>query len=797
MKLVIVESPAKAKTINKFLGKDFKVIASFGHIRELPSKSGSVDPDNDFEMKYQISLSSKKHVAQIIDLAKNAEMIYLATDPDREGEAISWHINEVLKDKKIVNKNNQSKVKRIAFNEITKNAITKALELARDLDNNLIQAQESRLALDYLVGFTLSPVLWRKLPSCKSAGRVQSVALKLIAEREHEIQQFVPKEYWSITAHFQPSNDFTKKSNKDNIFEGKLTYIKQEKLEKFSLSKEKQAFSIKEQIEKAEGFYADKIDNKNTSKKPPFPFITSSLQQESARKLGFSAKKTMQIAQKLYEGISLKNETVGLITYMRTDGTDINSEAALNIRKYIKNSYGDNYLPPQVRIYKSKSKNAQEAHEAIRPTDIYFSPEKIKEYLTSDQYKLYELVWNRTIACQMQDAKLKTTSITIKDQNDDFTFKASGTVIIFDGFYKVYKENSTSEKSNNKKNEPNNSADSSQIMPNIEQNDALNMLDVNSFQHFTQAQPRYNEASIVKKMEELGIGRPSTYASIISVIQDRGYVYLDKKRFYPTDSGIILVAFLELFFTKYVQYDFTASLENDLDIITSGKLTKSSLLTSFWQDFNHFINEATKINIVEVINKIQDQIEFYLFAENKNTNDTKINKSCPKCLSGSLNLRIGKFGGFIACSNYPECNFSKKITATDQTNNNADSNQSYDQQTNKGNNTSDSDKKSSFSKKNFTISDIATLNDDILLDSSQDSDIYLKKGPYGPYIEMSMKINNDSSLLKKDSSSSDNKKTKKKATAKKIKPKRVSLSVLPKDTIIDLSMAKNFYLCLL
>jgi DNA topoisomerase-1 len=686
MKLVIVESPAKAKTINKYLGNDFKVIASFGHIRDLPSKNGSVIPEEDFMMKYEISAKSNKYVAEITKLAKSASEIYLATDPDREGEAISWHVTEVLKNKKIVK--DDAIFKRIAFNEITKKAVLAAVAAPRAVDYNLVNAQQARRALDYLVGFTLSPILWRKLPGCKSAGRVQSVALRLICEREDEIERFISEEYWDVTLNML--------SSKGDPFISRLTHIDGKKLEKFSLTSKKSADEVVSELKK-KNFHISAIEKKQQRRNPPAPFITSSLQQEASRKLGFSAKKTMQIAQKLYEGIDLDGETVGLITYMRTDGVTLSTDAVSTIRQLIEKMYGKNYLPETPKMYKSKAKNAQEAHEAIRPTDINLSPEQLSHKLDKDQFKLYDLIWKRTIACQMENVIVDLVAANLDSEDNKFSARATGSTISFDGFYKIYKEgqDDTEEEKN-------------KLLPPLEQGENITTEKVTSDQHFTEPAPRYSEASLVKRLEELGIGRPSTYASIISVLQDRKYAVMDKKRFFPTDLGRLVTSFLVGFFAKYVEYDFTAKLETDLDKVAEGEIAWKTLMQNFWQGFNENIETVSTRNITEVLEYVQGNLDFHLFG-NKGTPEYKKNKKCPSCSDGEVDLRLGKYGAFLSCNNYPDCNFKRQISKNES-------------DTSEG-------------------SQIDGLNDNTknLGVDKNGEQIYLKKGPYGWYVQVGEK----------------------------------------------------------
>lgn len=680
MKLVIVESPAKAKTINKYLGNDFKVIASFGHIRDLPSKNGSVLPEKNFSMKYEISDKSTKYVNEILKSAKNADEVYLATDPDREGEAISWHVVEVLKNKKIITED--SKFKRIAFNEITKKAVLDAVASPRSLDNNLVNAQQARRALDYLVGFTLSPILWRKLPGCKSAGRVQSVALRLICEREDEIERFKSQEYWDITLDVLNS--------KGDPFTAKLSHVDGKKLEKFSISDKSAATSLVNRLKESK-LHIEAITKKQQKRNPAAPFITSSLQQEASRKLGFGAKKTMQIAQKLYEGVDINGETVGLITYMRTDGVTLSGEAINGIRSLIGQLYGNKYLPKSPRAYKSKSKNAQEAHEAIRPTDITLTPEKCAANLDKDQLKLYDLIWKRTMACQMESVVIDMVGADLLSEDKAFIARATGSTITFDGFYKIYQEgrDDTEEEKN-------------KILPPLHEGEKIATKKIKPEQHFTEPPPRFSEASLVKRLEELGIGRPSTYASIISVLQDRNYVRVEKKRFFPNDLGRLVTAFLVGFFERYVEYDFTADLEDELDKIAEGALEWKIMLSKFWTGFNQNVDIVSEQKIADVIDYVEKSLEFHLFGE-EGSEEFKKNKKCPSCSNGSLSLKLGKYGAFLACSNYPDCTFKKQISK----------------------NESDTEE----------VSQPFVDNTKQLGQNPEGEQVYLKKGPYGWYVQ--------------------------------------------------------------
>lgn len=632
MKLVIVESPAKAKTINKYLGKDYQVLASFGHIRDLPAKDGSVLPDKDFAMSWAVDAKGEKHVKDIIAALNRADEVYLASDPDREGEAIAWHIVQELTRRKKLN----VPYHRVVFNEITKTAVTEAMKNPRDIDMDLVNAYLARRALDYLVGFTLSPVLWRKLPGSKSAGRVQSVALRLVCERESEIEAFKPQEYWTLSAQMQTQ------SKED--FKASLTQADGKKLDKFALGNEGTAAAIKARVLNST-FHVGDIEKKQAKRNPAPAFTTSTLQQEASRKLGFAAKRTMKLAQELYEGVEINGERVGLITYMRTDGVALAQEAVAAMREFIEKEYGKDYLPPSPRIYKNKVKNAQEAHEAIRPTNINRTPEKVAAFLDKDHLRLYELVWKRALACQMASALLDKVAVDIPSADGSLVLHATGQTIAFAGFIKVYKEDVDDEKE-----------EEGGLLPLMNRGDALDLTDVKTEQHFTEPPPRYSEASLVKKMEELGIGRPSTYASILSVLQDRQYVVLNKKRFVPEDRGRVVTAFLENYFNRYVQYDFTAKLESLLDDITSGEADWKKVLADFWQDFYATVQQVSPFKTSEVLQKVDEALEKHLFP-------TPESRVCPECGKGTLSLKVGRFGAFIGCSNYPECKFTRQFSS--------------------------------------------------------------------------------------------------------------------------------------
>ena len=634
MNLVIVESPAKAKTINKYLGKDYKVLASYGHIRDLPSKNGSVDPDDNFKMLWEVDSFSRKYLKEITDAAKDSSKIILATDPDREGEAIAWHVKEYLNEKKLLK---DKHIERVVFNEITKKAVTHGIDNPRQIEPLLVDAYMARRALDYLVGFNISPILWTKLPGSKSAGRVQSVALKLITEREHEIELFKPEEFWTLNIKFNDNNK--------NSFTANISQLNNKKVEKFSFKNKSDINKAIDDI-KTKKFSISDISTKVVSRNPSGPFTTSTLQQISSGRLGFGASRTMQIAQRLYQGIEIDGETIGLITYIRTDGANISKDAVPLFRDYIKKEYGDEYLPKEPLNYSGKkAKNAQEAHEAIRPTDIIRSPDKIKKYLSSDQNKLYDLIWSRALSSQMESAKFDRNTIIINSNDDGTICKASGSVIKFDGFLKVFKDQKKD--------------GSDKILPEVSKG-SVNIEELIDEQRFTQPPPRYSEASLVKKLEELGIGRPSTYASIISVISTRGYAETISKRFHPTDRGKLISAFLEKLFSKYVDYNFTAELENQLDDITTGKEGWIKVLEMFWKDFNKNVSDVKEKRTREVLDLLNDSLGSLIFERDS---DGNIDRKCKLCENGSLSLKNSFRGGaFIGCSNYPDCKFTRPLS---------------------------------------------------------------------------------------------------------------------------------------
>ena len=648
MNLVIVESPAKAKTINAYLGNNFKVLASYGHVRDLPSKNGSVDPENNFEFEWETSDKSKKNLSEIYKAAEQSDTLFLATDPDREGEAIAWHILELLKKKKLLK---DKSVKRVVFSEITKTAVSKGIENPREIDNSLVSAYLARRALDYLVGFNLSPVLWRKLPGAKSAGRVQSVALRLICERELEIESFNPDEYWKIKCTFS--------TDKNEKFEANLTSFKDKKVEKLSFKNKDQADEV------LFAFNNNKFQISNISQKPALrnsnaPFSTSTLQQEASSVFGFGASRTMQIAQKLFQGVEINGETVGLITYMRTDSTELSGEAINSYREYLKENFTDAYLPEEIKTYKSKkAKNAQEAHEGIRPTDIKITPDIVKKYLDEDGNKLYRLIWKRSLASQMSSAQYERTSVDLTSDDKILQLRANGSIQKFDGFLNVYgefkeKDTSTNDESNE------NTDNNENLLPDLTMNTVIATHNPESSQHFTLPPPRYSEASLVKKLEELGIGRPSTYASIISVLKMRAYVDIEKNRFVPVDRAILITAFLKGFFDKYVDYDFTADMENKLDDITTGKISWTEFLSLFWKDFSKNINQVTELRITNILDNLNESLKSHIFKTEESTN--KITRVCPTGCGGELSLKVSRFGAFVGCTNYPDCKFTRPIS---------------------------------------------------------------------------------------------------------------------------------------
>jgi DNA topoisomerase-1 len=638
MDVVVVESPAKAKTINKYLGRNYKVLASYGHVRDLPAKDGSVKPDDDFAMSWAVDGPSSKRLTEIANAVKAADGLILATDPDREGEAISWHVLEVLKQKRALK---DKPVSRVVFNAITKQSVLDAMANPRQIDAPLVDAYLARRALDYLVGFTLSPVLWRKLPGARSAGRVQSVALRLVSDREAEIERFVREEYWQIAAILgTPRND---------KFEARLTAYDGKKLQKLDISSQAQAEDIKAMLEGA-SFKALSVEAKPTKRNPGPPFTTSTLQQAASSRLGFSAVRTMQIAQRLYEGMDIGGETAGLITYMRTDGVQMAPEALTQARQAIANEFGEKYLPEKPRYYSVKAKNAQEAHEAIRPTDFSRTPNAMRQYLDADQFRLYDMIWKRAIASQMQPAEIERTTVEIEAINGSRTagLRAVGSVIRFDGFIAAY----TDQKDEDSEDEEN------KRLPEIRAGEALARDTILATQHSTEPPPRYSEASLIKKMEELGIGRPSTYTAILKTLEDREYVTIDKRRLVPHSKGRLLSAFLESFFEKYVEYDFTAALEEKLDEISDGKLAWKDVLRDFWKDFSASVDDIKELRVADVLDALNEELAPLVFPAREDGSNPRI---CPKCGTGNLSLKLGKYGAFVGCSNYPECGYTRQL----------------------------------------------------------------------------------------------------------------------------------------
>jgi DNA topoisomerase-1 len=660
MNIVVVESPAKAKTINKYLGSGYEVLASFGHVRDLPAKDGSVDPEQNFHMIWEVDDKSQKRLNDIARAMKGASKLILATDPDREGEAISWHVLEVLKEKNALKKHT---VERVVFNAITKQAVLDAMKHPRTIDGALVDAYLARRALDYLVGFTLSPVLWRKLPGARSAGRVQSVALRLVCDRELEIEKFVPREYWSLIA--------TLATPRGDEFDARLVGADGKKIQRLDIGSGAEAEAFKQALENA-AFSVANIEAKPTKRNPPPPFTTSTLQQEASRKLGFAPAHTMRVAQRLYEGIDIDGETVGLITYMRTDGVDIAEEAIVAARNVIGSDYGQRYLPSSPRRYQTKAKNAQEAHEAIRPTELARRPKETKSFLDADQARLYELIWQRTMACQMESADLERTTADItatptlpspakrvedaRERADAgggigrgvIDLRATGTVIKFDGFLTLYHEDMD---------DPTDDEEGKRL-PEMSAGESLDKRRIDADQHFTEPPPRYSEASLVKRMEELGIGRPSTYASILQVLKDRGYVRIDRKRLVPEDKGRVLTAFLESFFARYVEYDFTAGLEEQLDRISNNEMAWRDLLRDFWREFTAAVGDIKELRVAQVIDALDEMLAPHLFPPRTDGTDPR---KCPNCETGKLSLKLGKFGGFIGCTNYPECRYTRQL----------------------------------------------------------------------------------------------------------------------------------------
>jgi DNA topoisomerase-1 len=648
MNVVIVESPAKAKTINKYLGRDFNVIASMGHVRDLPAKDGSVDPDADFAMVWELDAKGSKRVTEIAQAVKDADKVILATDPDREGEAISWHLIEILNKKKALK---DKKIERVVFNAITKDAVREAMAHPRQIDQALVDAYLARRALDYLVGFTLSPVLWRKLPGARSAGRVQSVALRLVCDRELEIEKFVPQEYWSLVAHL--------KTKAGEPFVARLVGADGRKITRLDIGKGAEAEDFKKALDAA-NFTVRSVEAKPVKRHPSAPFTTSTLQQEASRKLGLAPAITMRIAQRLYEGVDVGGETVGLITYMRTDGVDMAPEAVASLRKVIAKEYGDRFVPGAPRKYTAKAKNAQEAHEAIRPTDATRLPKHVAKYLEPDQARLYELIWTRTVASQMESAELERTTVDIdarvgaeatdakKPGARNLELRATGQVVRFPGFLELYQEGRDDD-----------GDEEGGRLPAMKAGEPCTREKIEATQHFTEPPPRFTEATLVKRMEELGIGRPSTYASTLATLRDRDYVRLDKKRLIPEDKGRLVVAFLESFFSRYVEFDFTASLEEKLDLVSNNEIDWKQVLRDFWRDFSAAVNETKDLRTTQVLDSLNELLGPHIFPAKEDGSDPRL---CPACNAGQLSLKVGKFGAFIGCSNYPECRYTRTLS---------------------------------------------------------------------------------------------------------------------------------------
>jgi DNA topoisomerase-1 len=660
MPVVVVESPAKAKTINKYLGSDYTVLASYGHVRDLPPKDGSVDTDNDFAMTWEIGRDSAKHVRAIADALKDDNNLILATDPDREGEAISWHLEEALRKRRAVKKD--TPVSRVVFNAITKSAVTEAMQNPRDVDSDLVEAYLARRALDYLVGFNLSPVLWRKLPGARSAGRVQSVCLRLIVEREEEIEAFNAREYWSVKALLQ--------TPRGQEFEARLTVLGGHKLDRYDLENETAA-ELAVQAITSRDLSVQSVEAKPATRNPSPPFMTSTLQQEASRKFGFGARQTMSTAQRLYEA--------GYITYMRTDGIDMAPEAVAAARDAISDRYGKEFIPASPRIYKNKAKNAQEAHECIRPTDMTVDAGQLAK-LEPDQRKLYDLIWKRTLASQMESARFERTSVDVGSNDGQVVLRATGQVVVFEGFLKVYEEGRDDQVTD----------DDDKRLPQIMEGEKAEKKTISPEQHFTQPPPRYTEATLVKRMEELGIGRPSTYASVITTIQDREYVRKDKNRLFPEDKGRIVTIFLMNFFRQYVGYEFTANLEEELDEISAGDMDYKEVLARVWRDFSAAIAETSELRISEVLDKLDAALAPQLYPPREDGTDPRI---CPKCGTGQLHLKTSRTGGFVGCGNYPECNYTRPIAGE------------------------------------------GAEGEEKLLGTDGDDEIWLKDGRYGPYVQ--------------------------------------------------------------
>ena len=677
-------------------------------------------PDEDFDMSWEVDGKSKKRIDEIAKALKGDDTLILATDPDREGEAISWHVEEVLRQRKALKDVN---VSRVVFHEITKDAILEAMKQPRAINQELVDAYLARRALDYLVGFTLSPVLWRKLPGSRSAGRVQSVALRLICEREAEIEIFVPQEYWSITGQFETAKGIP--------FPARLTYLEGERLDRLAIKSEAKAEAAKRTIENS-SFTVSSVEKKTVRRNPAPPFTTSTLQQEASRKLRFGASRTMQIAQKLYEGIDIGGETVGLITYMRTDSVTLSSEAIGGCRQLIETDFGQNYLPEKPRVYRTKAKNAQEAHEAVRPTDLFRRPAEMKPYLDEDQFKLYELIWKRTLASEMESAIFDQVAADLASSDKKTILRANGSVLKFDGFLNLYQEGRDDKQEDDASN---------RRLPEMTKGENSDLKSVDAEQHFTQPPPRYSEASLVKKMEELGIGRPSTYASILKVLQDRSYVRLERRQFIPEDRGRLVTTFLTCFFERYVEYGFTAALEEQLDDISDGRLDWKKVLRDFWQPFSQKSEETASLKFSEVLDALDEDLGPHFFSAGED-GDAATARSCPVCSEGRLSLKLGRYGAFVGCSNYPECKYTRQLAVA-------------------GNSDDDSD------------SPLAAGPVILGEDPETGLDVSLRKGPYGPYIQLGEAIPAD-----------------KEKKQKAVKPKRASLpkGMVPADITLEIAL---------
>ncbi|MCZ6839868.1 MAG: type I DNA topoisomerase [Alphaproteobacteria bacterium] len=686
MHVVVVESPAKAKTINKYLGAEYTVLASYGHVRDLPAKDGSVQPAEDFSMVWEVAEKSEKQIKEIIRALKGAETLYLATDPDREGEAISWHIEQILRERGLLD---TIEVKRVVFNEITEGAIKDAFVHPRELNSELVEAYLARRALDYLVGFTLSPVLWRKLPGSRSAGRVQSVALRLICEREAEIEVFKPREYWSV--------DATLESPRNELFSAHLTHLNGQRLDRYDLADEQAARAAHDAIA-AQQLSIANVEKKRTKRNPQPPFTTSTLQQEASRKLGFGATHTMRIAQRLYEGADIGGETGGLITYMRTDSVTLSQQAVSACRELIDTDYGEAYLPDKPRVFRTRAKNAQEAHEAIRPTDFMRRPKELSSLLNNDEFRLYELIWRRTIASSMSEAEIDRVAVDVESADHQIVLRATGSTVAFDGFLKVYREDRDDPTPNGNGQTPA-EEDDDRRLPVLNEGESAAQKEVVPNQHFTQPPPRFTEASLVKKLEELGIGRPSTYASTLQVLQDRDYVVLDKRRFVPEDRGRLVTSFLSSFFSKYVQYDFTARLEEQLDDVSDGRIDWKTVLREFWNDFSAAVDETKELRVRAVLDALDEQLGPHFFPPREDGSEPR---TCPACKEGRLGLRLGRHGPFIGCANYPECRYTRRLAVDG----------------------SDED------------AELANGPKVLGVDPKTGMDVTLRKGPYGLYVQL-------------------------------------------------------------